>query len=137
MPLRHNRNASLICRTAGVAGCEKLITSGNGKLLPDVTRGPSIPVSNHRTLVPVLKKYQKNGFKVISLELTPNSKKITNFSFPVDSIIVSGNESSGVPEEVLELSDYVVEIPVHGDPPCYNVAIATSIAIYEYMRQHK
>jgi tRNA G18 (ribose-2'-O)-methylase SpoU len=50
--------------------------------------------------------------------------------------LVIGHERLGITEDVLALLDHVVEIPVYGLPLAYNVATATSMALYEYCRQH-
>lgn len=134
-PLKVNSNVSMIARTASVAGCNMLITSGNEKLIDKITRWASLNRKNVRTLAPKLKKLKKEGYKIISLELTPQSEDIRDFKFPRKSVIVAGNETTGVPPEILDLSDSVVQIPVYGDPSCYNVAVATSMSIYEYRKQ--
>jgi tRNA G18 (ribose-2'-O)-methylase SpoU len=48
---------------------------------------------------------------------------------------VIGNERAGITEDVLTMLDRVVEIPVWGLPYSYNVATATTMALYEYCKQ--
>ena len=52
-------------------------------------------------------------------------------------IISVGNEGNGVSEEVYSLSDKKVKIPMPGGAESLNVAIATSIVIYEKVRQNQ
>ena len=47
-----------------------------------------------------------------------------------------GNERTGLTPDLLTLLDDVVEIPVWGLPYSYNVATATTMALYEYCRQY-
>jgi tRNA G18 (ribose-2'-O)-methylase SpoU len=83
-------------------------------------------------------EYLKNdGYKIIALEQTNNSIPLWNFSFPEKSAIIIGHESSGNPQDVLDKSDFVVEIPQYGLVESLNVETAASIAAYEYMRQYK
>ena len=47
-----------------------------------------------------------------------------------------GSEREGLSDECLIQLDAVVEIPIWGMPYSYNVATATSMALYEYCRQY-
>ena len=49
--------------------------------------------------------------------------------------LVVGNERTGLTPDLLALLDDTVEIPVWGLPYSYNVATATTMALYEYCRQ--
>ncbi len=73
---------------------------------------------------------------VVALEQATNSKSLHEFSFPRKSVIVLGNERTGLKEEELECVDECVEIPVWGFPHSYNVATAGAMAMYEYCRQY-
>jgi tRNA G18 (ribose-2'-O)-methylase SpoU len=57
------------------------------------------------------------------------------YAFERRTVLVVGNERSGIDEEILRLLDDVVEIPVWGLPHAYNAATATCLALYEYCRQ--
>jgi tRNA G18 (ribose-2'-O)-methylase SpoU len=50
--------------------------------------------------------------------------------------LVVGNERGGIEEEVLQLLDQTVEIPVYGLPYAHNAATATAMALYEFCRQY-
>ena len=52
-----------------------------------------------------------------------------------DAVLVVGHERTGVGQDVLDLLDRVVEIPVWGLPFSYNAATAACLAMYEYCRQ--
>ena len=54
---------------------------------------------------------------------------------PEELFVVIGNERLGLPEEVLDMVDDVVEIPIWGLPHSYNAGMAASMALYEYCRQ--
>lgn len=47
-----------------------------------------------------------------------------------------GNEGNGIGEEVEEISDIKVKIPMPGNAESLNVAVATSIMVYEKIRQN-
>lgn len=137
-PMRSNVNLSRIVRAAGCCGIRRLICCGNAKILSEIARetGDTLQIEFHRTLLPILKKLKAEGFPLIGLEQSANSKCIFDFAFPRRGVLVVGNERLGIEPEVLAILDEVVEIPVYGKPFAHNVATATAIALYEYCRQY-
>lgn len=137
-PLRSQINLSRIVRAAGCSGVTRIICCGTAKVNDRIARdgADAVEVETHRTLPPVLKKLRAEGWQLIGLEQTTNSASIYDFSFPLRTALVVGNERQGLTEEVLQLLHAVVEIPVYGRPHSHNVATATAIALYEYCRQH-
>jgi len=69
-----------------------------------------------RTLKHPLLRLKKEGYSLVGLEQTSNSSPLFGFEFPRKTVIVVGNEAKGIPEDILELLDAVVEIPVYGLP---------------------
>jgi tRNA G18 (ribose-2'-O)-methylase SpoU len=72
----------------------------------------------------------------VGLEQTTNSVCLFDYSFPLKTALVIGAEREGLSQAELDRLDAVVEIPVYGQPFSYNVATATTMAVYEYCRQH-
>lgn len=136
-PLRSNINLSRIVRTASCCGVSRLIACGPTKIDTKIARVTSneFPIEKHRSLAPVLKTLRSEGFQLVGLEQTTNSQNLHTFSFVQKTAIVVGNERLGLTEDALVLLDHVVEIPVYGLPFSYNVATATTMALYEYCRQ--
>jgi tRNA G18 (ribose-2'-O)-methylase SpoU len=95
-----------------------------------------VTIERRRSLLPVLKKIKQQGeFKLIGLEQTTNSQLICDYVFPAQSVLVIGHERDGIDTATLALLNAVVEIPIFGKPDSYNVATATSMALYEFTRQ--
>jgi tRNA G18 (ribose-2'-O)-methylase SpoU len=90
---------------------------------------------HHRTLPPILQKLREDGFRLVGLEQTTNSQNLHDYKFSRRTALVVGNERSGLTDDILALLNDVVEIPVWGLPYSYNVATATTMALYEYCRQ--
>jgi len=107
-------------------------------LLPDIARDAAtfVTLERHRTLPPVLRKLKAEGYRLVGLEQTENSRWLYDYVFARKTVLVIGNERTGIAPEVLELLDDVVEIPVYGLPYAHNVATAVAIALYEYCRQY-
>ena len=136
-PLRSNVNLSRIVRAASCCGIERCIACGNPKIDPKIARdgARNIQLEVRRSLPPVLKTLKQDGFQLVALEQTSGSQNLHEFAFERRTALVIGHERLGVDQESLRLVDVAVEIPVYALPFSYNVATATSMALYEYCRQ--
>jgi tRNA G18 (ribose-2'-O)-methylase SpoU len=136
--MRSNINVSRIARAAGCCGIREMICCGNAKLIGKIARdaAEALQVEVHRTLPPVLQKLRADGYQIVGLEQTTHSVSIFEFAFQRRTVLVVGNERSGIDEEVLRMVDHTVEIPVYGLPYAHNAATATAMALYEYCRQY-
>ena len=136
-PLRSNVNLSRIVRTACCCGVSRLVTCGPARIDPKISRigSDELALEKHRSLPPVLKSLRHEGYQLVGVEQTTNSRNLHEFSFVRKTAMVVGNERLGLTEDALALLDHVVEIPVYGLPFSYNVATATTMALYEYCRQ--
>jgi tRNA G18 (ribose-2'-O)-methylase SpoU len=137
-PMRSNVNISSVARTASACAVERLVLTGNANLISKIARdgAEELKVSIHRSLAPVLQKLRSDGYRLVGLEQTTNSTSMHGYNFSRRTVLVVGNERTGLTPEILELLDDVVEIPVYGLPHSFNVATAASMALYEYCRQY-
>ncbi|MFO0924780.1 MAG: TrmH family RNA methyltransferase [Pirellulales bacterium] len=136
-PLRSNVNLSRIVRLAGCAGINKVFQCGPGRVDPEIARDAKdvVEIIQRRSLPPVLDQLKQEGYIRVGLEQTTNSSSLFEFPFPKKTALVIGNERQGLDQDALDRLEHVVEIPVYGQPLSYNVASATIMAVYEYMRQ--
>ena len=137
-PMRSNVNISSVARTASACAVERLVLTGNASLISKIARdgAEQLEVSIHRSLAPVLQKLRSDGYRLVGLEQSTNSASMHHYSFVRRTVLVVGNERTGLTPEILELLDDVVEIPVYGLPHSFNAATAASMALYEYCRQY-
>jgi tRNA G18 (ribose-2'-O)-methylase SpoU len=137
-PMRSNVNLSRIARAASCCGLTRLICCGPGRLDRKIARdaADTIEVEPHRTLPPVLEKLRNDGYRLVGLEQTSNSKNLHHYQFMRRTALVIGNERTGLTDDILAALDDIVEIPVWGLPYSYNVATATAMCLYEYCRQY-
>ncbi len=137
-PMRSNINLSRIVRVASCSGITRVVACGAAKVIDKIARdgADTIEIDVHRTLPPVLKEWKHAGYRLVGLEQTTNSASLYAYAFERKTALVVGNERAGLTDEVLELLDDVVEIPVYGLPYSYNAASAATMAIYEYCRQY-
>jgi len=144
--IRSSYNVGSIFRTSDGAMIEKLFLCGYTPYPPgkDLSGGKkdvlktslgateSVSWKYNRDTKEVIKKLKNEGIKICALELTDSSTPYYNNDkndFPL--CIVVGNEISGVPNEILELCDYSVEIPQFGIKQSLNVAVAYGVTIFK------
>tara|TARA_R110001592_G_scaffold307299_2_gene580704 strand:+ start:222065 stop:222598 length:534 start_codon:yes stop_codon:yes gene_type:complete len=91
-------------------------------------------------LLSFLKNEKANGVKIISLEQCHESIEMENLWPQLNNnpfILVFGNEVKGVSEEIIDLSDYNVEIPQYGTKHSLNVSVSGGICLHDYARYRK
>jgi len=137
--IRSNYNVGSIFRTSDGAMIEKLFLCGYTphppkKEILKTALGSTDSVNWEYVKDPleVIKGLKSQGVKIYSLELTDKSKPyydIPSVDFPICLLI--GNEITGVSQNLIDLSDYSIEIPQYGIKQSLNVAVAYGIAIFE------
>lgn len=96
-----------------------------------------VPWEHARDPLPIIEQLKKEGWQIVALELTENSVNIADFQ-PADRVcLIVGHELEGVPEQVLQLSDAVVEIPMLGNKESLNVSVAAGIALHRLRSSHE
>lgn len=98
----------------------------------------SVPWSYHRDAVRLVKGLKAEGWKICALEEDPRARSISQFTnhqsvnhkSPNLSVLIVGNEVTGVDPGLLDLCDEIFYIPMLGEKKSFNVAIAFGIAAY-------
>jgi tRNA G18 (ribose-2'-O)-methylase SpoU len=131
-------NLSRIVRLCGCAGIPELVHCGQGKVDREIARDAAdyVQVVQRRSLLPVLKQLRQDGYRMAGLEQTTGSQSLYHYSFAQKTALVIGAEREGLSQDELNALDDVIEIPVYGQPYSFNVATATTMAVYEYCRQY-
>ncbi|NTU45545.1 MAG: RNA methyltransferase [Chlorobiaceae bacterium] len=140
--IRSMWNVGSMFRTADAAGIEKMILSGYTatpprKEIDKTALGAQDSVTWEYQADPLvaLLELKRAGVKICGLEITEGSRPysaLTPGDFPL--CLVVGNEVDGLENEVLELCDEVLEIPQFGTKHSLNVAVASGIALFEFVR---
>ena len=79
------------------------------------------------------------GYKIISIEQADDSIFLQDFKLKTDEkyALILGHEVKGVAQEVIDASDYVVEIPQFGTKHSFNISVTTGIVLWELFRKFK
>ena len=133
-------NLGTIIRTAHAAGVNGIIlTKGTVDIYNDKTIRSTMgsifytPIIYDNDLT-LLKKLKDDGFSLVATSLE-ESKNFFEEDLSGKVILSVGNEGNGISEEIFELADKKVKIPMPGGAESLNVGVATSIILFEKVRQ--
>lgn len=91
----------------------------------------AIKISYYPDIREVIADYKARGFSVVALEQAPNSQNLATVStIPDEALLIFGEEVKGIPTEILNLCDQILEIPMRGQKESFNVSVAAGIALY-------
>lgn len=94
--------------------------------------------SYHKDAVRLAKDLKAEGWKVLALEEDARAIRISQATRPThNTVLVIGNEVTGVDPDLLSLADEVIYIPMRGEKHSFNVANAFSIAAYALVEQQR
>lgn len=90
-----------------------------------------------KNIIDCINSLKESNHTILSIEQAENSIKLNEMSFTKNEkyVLVLGNEVSGVKQEVINLSDQVIEIPQLGTKHSLNVSVSGGIVLWEAFRQ--
>lgn len=135
------RNLGGIIRTAECTGVDAIIlpVKGNASITADTIKTSSgavfkvsiCKVDHLKDAVFLLKSFDIDI--ISSTEKSPNTVYSIDFKKPC--AIVIGSEERGITPSILRLSTQTAKIPLYGSIASLNVSVASSIMLYELIRQ--
>ena len=90
----------------------------------------SIPWEHEKDPMLVVQKLKQDGWSIVPLEITDDAVDLASFDPPEKVCLIVGHELAGVPDEILQLADVTVKIPMLGTKKSLNVAVAAGIALH-------
>jgi len=70
---------------------------------------------------------------LVAVELDPRAVSLFDATYPERPCFLLGAELGGVPPELLDAANLIVQIPQWGLVPSLNLAVAGSIVVYDYL----
>jgi len=141
--IRSVHNVGSILRTADAAGVSKVLLCGCtptpldrfGRKRKDVAKvalgAEDVVKWEHvETVEAAIQQCKEEGVTVVAVEQCKTSVPYTEFVCEKPTVFVMGEETKGVPEEVLKQCDKIVEIPMRGEKESLNVSVATGIVLF-------
>ena len=146
--IRSTYNVGAILRTCDCLGIDEVVFSG---YTPFMDKGlpyeqEKLKKQIHKTalgaeetlkwrraedVLTEIEAQKKQGRRIVALEQGEKSINLADeHEFNEDMVLVLGEEVHGVPQEVLEKCDILLEIPMCGTKESFNVSVATGIALF-------
>ncbi|QTE21300.1 RNA methyltransferase [Polaribacter cellanae] len=81
----------------------------------------------------LIEKLKNSNIKILAIEQAENSTKLNDFKPKKGEkyAIVMGNEVKGVQQEVVNASDFCIEIPQLGTKHSLNISVTTGVVIWD------
>jgi len=136
-------NVGSIFRSSDAARVEKLYLTGftgqpprNEIAKTALGAEQSVPWEFHKNTPELIRQLKSKGKTIVVLEHTDESRDFRTVDYPFPLVLVIGNEVEGVTEEVIQLADLAIEIPMFGVKQSLNVSVAYGIAVYEILHRY-
>lgn len=150
--IRSTHNVGSIMRTADGFGVKQIYFTGytpypgskNDNRLPHISSKLSSQIhktalgaentikwSHSPNIHNLINQLKSDNYEIIALEQNTKSISINEYYSSNNVAIILGNEVSGIDDNLLQLCDTVVEIPMFGKKESFNVVQATAIMLYQ------
>ena len=96
-----------------------------------------VRVRTHPTLPDAFSDLRASGFRVLAAHPSDDAIDYRDLDYTRPTAILVGAELDGVSAEGLQLADVHVSVPMQGMVRSLNVSVATSILLFEAMRQRE
>lgn len=96
----------------------------------------SVPWEHWQETIELVRHLKAVGYKVVSVEQTVDSVSLEKFASVEGEkyAFVFGNEVDGVSQEVVDESDFVLEIPQFGTKHSLNVSVSVGVVLWQARR---
>ncbi len=149
--IRSTHNVGSLLRTADGFGVDHIYFSGitpypmdlNDGRLPHISQKlskqiaktalgaeKSVSWSHESDISQLINNLRQSGYRIIGLEQTPNSTKLTTYQPPEKCALLLGAEVEGLSTNLQTYCDDLLEITMYGKKESFNVTIASAIALY-------
>ena len=141
--VRSQHNIGAAFRSADAFAAERIILCGICATPPSAEIHKSalgaentIPWEYFEESTDAVNSLKEEGYEIISVEQTENSTLLNNIKPVIDKkyALVFGNEVKGVKQEVVDVSDLVLEIPQHGTKHSINVSVSIGVVLWEFSK---
>jgi 23S rRNA (guanosine2251-2'-O)-methyltransferase len=98
----------------------------------------TIEWEHRKTTMEVVEELKAKGIKICSIEQTEETTLLQDVKNLPDEhyALVFGNEVNGVNQDVIDASDYIIEIPQFGTKHSLNVSVCAGIVMWEFTKKY-
>jgi len=142
--VRSNSNVGSVFRTADAFLVEKIFLCGITGTPPHkeirktaLGATESVEWIYYKTTYEAIQNLKEQGYVITGVEQADRSVSLNDFKVTSGSryALVFGHEVNGVDQKIIDLCDYVVEIPQFGTKHSFNIAVSAGIVLWELNRK--
>ena len=135
------RNMGAIARTAECAGVDAIVVPDHGSaaMNEDAVKTSSgalmrLPVCREQNLKTVVNLARQFGLQIVA-STEKGAVHYREVDFRQPTLLIMGNEETGISPELLKMSDVRAKLPIVGEVQSLNVSVAAGVMIYEALEQ--
>lgn len=136
--LKCAHNIGTILRLSDSLLVKKVYICGNTIIPPNrkiksSSRGAEkwVPWEYHQNPVEIAKSLKESGVQLVAVEVTNDSIDYRQFKPKKPVCLILGREYDGVSQELLDISDCSIHLPLLGMANSINVSTAASVVLYD------
>ncbi len=143
--IRSKYNVGAIFRTADAARVTKVFLTGYtpspkdrfGRVDTEIMKTSlgavdTVPYEYVSHIEIVVERLKREGVEIIAVEIAEGSVSLYDYK-PAQSVAyIFGNEVEGVPKDLLELADHILEIPMGGTKESLNVSVTAGVVLLHH-----
>lgn len=137
------RNMGAIARTAECTGVGALVVPdrGSAAMNEDAIKTSSgallrLPVCREQNLKTTVNLARQCGYQVVAAT-EKGAEHYRDVDFCRPTLLIMGNEETGISSELLKLSDVRACLPIVGEVASLNVSVAAGVMMYEALEQRR
>lgn len=137
------RNLGAIARSAECAGVDAIVipTKGSALITADAVKTSAgalhyIPICRVENLKKTILFLMNSGIQIVAASEKSN-QNFYEIDYSKPTAFVMGSEDKGISNDIIKVADEMVKIPMQGKISSLNVSVASSLFIFEAVRQRE
>ena len=137
------RNMGAIARTAECTGVSALVVPdrGTAAMNEDAIKTSSgallrLPVCREQNMKTVINLAKQYGYQIVAAT-EKGAEHYRRVDFRQPTLLILGNEETGISPDLLKLSDVRAKLPIVGEVASLNVSVAAGVFMYEALEQRQ
>ena len=135
---RHDLNIGTVVRTANAFLAREVIIVGNrrwnrrGAMVTDRYQH----ISHVPSVADLAVHAAQAGYAIVAIDNFPGAVPLETFALPVNTLLLFGQEGTGLSPEAREAAPVICSIAQYGSTRSINAGVAAGIAMHAWIRQH-
>ncbi|WP_321777213.1 RNA methyltransferase [Sulfurimonas sp.] len=94
-----------------------------------------LKIHRYADIFQTIKELKKDAYKIYAAEISLDATKLSQVKPSEKWVLLMGHEGQGISKEVLEICDETVSIEMSEDVKSFNVGVAASIMMYQFVNK--